>query len=96
MYFSHLTDPRLELQAGFTRGVGQRFHAAMVTKARAIESDQFDTGSLGLFGHALANQRSGGLVATLAGLASQLARTSASTVEALTRTRSPSGEMILA
>src|SRR5690606_22194315 len=34
LYFSHLTNPRLELQAGFTRGIGQRFHAAMVTKAR--------------------------------------------------------------
>src|SRR5690606_35293898 len=72
LYFSHLTDPRLELQAGFTRGIGQRLHAAMVTKARAIESHLLDAGRLGLFGNALAHQRRSGSVVALAGLTSQL------------------------
>src|SRR5690606_37128349 len=40
--------------------------------ARAIESDQFDTGGLGLFGNALAHQRGSGGVAALAALAGQL------------------------
>src|SRR5690606_16289687 len=62
--FSHLTIPCLEFQAGFTRGVGQRFDAAMITEARTIKCNQLDTGSLCFFGDALADQAGGGNVAT--------------------------------
>src|SRR5690606_18789581 len=60
--FSHLIIP-LEFQAGFTRGLGQRFHAAMVTEARAVESNRLDTRGLRLFGDALANEAGGRHVA---------------------------------
>src|SRR5690606_34042693 len=56
--FSHLIIPCLEFQAGFTRGVGQRFDAAMITEARTIKSNQLDTGSFCFFGDALADQAS--------------------------------------
>src|SRR5690606_19404498 len=56
--FSHLTIPCLELQAGFTRGVGQRFNAAMITEARTIKGNQLDTGSFCFFGYALTDQAS--------------------------------------
>src|SRR5690606_17143069 len=46
-----------------TRGLGQRLDTAVITEARAVESDRLDTGSLGLFGHALANQTCGSDVA---------------------------------
>src|SRR5690606_30649910 len=53
--FSHLTIPCLELQAGFTRGVGQRLNAAMITEARTVEGDGFNTSRFRLLGDTLAN-----------------------------------------
>src|SRR5690606_26814413 len=70
--FSHLIIPCLEFQAGFTRGVGQRFHAAMITEARTIKGNQFDTGSFGFFSDALADNASSGNIATVDALASEL------------------------
>src|SRR5690606_37059484 len=67
--FSHVIP--LELQAGFTRGFGQRLDAAMVTEARTVEGDEFDAGSLGLLGHALADQAGGGSVAAVGLLAGE-------------------------
>src|SRR5690606_25910763 len=60
--FSHLTIP-LEFQAGFTRSLGQRLHTTVITEARTVECDRLDAGSLGLFGHALANHGGGGSIA---------------------------------
>src|SRR5690606_32202695 len=70
--FSHLTIPCLEFQTGFTRGLGQRLDTAMVTETRTVECDLLDAGSLGLLGHALANQTSGGNVGPADFLACQL------------------------
>src|SRR5512134_751324 len=36
-----------ELQAGFTRGFGQRFHAAMESVARTVEGNGLDADGLG-------------------------------------------------
>src|SRR5690606_24843131 len=58
--FSHLTIPCLEFQTGFTRGFSQRLDTAVITETRTVKSDLLDTGSLGLLGHALANQAGGG------------------------------------
>src|SRR5690606_17837428 len=54
--FSHLTIPCLEFQTGFTRGLSQRLDTAVITETRTVKRDLLDTGSLGLFGHTLANQ----------------------------------------
>jgi hypothetical protein len=56
----------LELQAGFTRGIGQRLDAAVVGKTRTVERNLLDAGSLGLLGDALADGLGSGGVATLA------------------------------
>src|SRR5690606_2617845 len=58
--FSHLTIPCLEFQTGFTRGFSQRLDSAVITETRTVKCDLLDTGSLGLLGHALANQAGGG------------------------------------
>ena len=36
------TAPRLELEAGFARRVGERLHATVVLEARAVERDLLD------------------------------------------------------
>src|SRR5690606_35070971 len=69
--FSHLTIPCLEFQTGFTRGLGQRLDTAVITETRTVKSDLLDTGSLGLLGHALANQAGGGNIGPRSLLACQ-------------------------
>src|SRR5690606_29519935 len=69
--FSHLIIPCLEFQAGFTRGVGQRFHAAMITKARTIKGNQLYTSGFCFFGYALTDQTSGGNVTTVGAIAGE-------------------------
>src|ERR1700744_97629 len=66
-----MTNP-LELESGFTRGVGESLHAAVITETRAVECDGLDTGGLRLFSDALADQRGCGGVAALASLAGEL------------------------
>jgi hypothetical protein len=80
LHFCH--DRSLELQTGFTRGFCQRLHAAVITETGTVEGDFGDTGFECFLCYALADQCGGSGVAAIARLASQFARTSASTVEA--------------
>src|SRR5690606_34992737 len=53
--FCHLTIPRLDLEAGFTRGFGQRLDAAMVTETGTVECYRLDTRCLGFLGNPFSN-----------------------------------------
>src|SRR5512134_4034499 len=55
-----------ELQAGFTRGLGQRLHAAVESVTRTVESNALDSRGLGLLRQARTDQFGGIRVATLA------------------------------
>src|SRR5450830_600104 len=62
----------LELQTGFTRGICQRLHTAVVTETGAVERDFGDSCLQCFFSNALANQGCSGGIATLARFAGQL------------------------
>src|SRR5471032_831164 len=69
LHFCH--DRSLELQTGFTRGFCQRLHTAVVTETGAVKRDFGNPCFQCFLCDALANQGSGGGVATLARFAGQ-------------------------
>src|SRR5262245_46286967 len=56
---------KLEFQAGFARGVGERLNAPMIEIAAAVEDDVLDPRLDRPLGHELADGLSGGKVASL-------------------------------
>src|SRR5262245_19269535 len=58
----------LELEAGFSRGLGQRLDPAVVPVPRTVEGDRLDAQALGLLGDALADRRGCILVAAFGDL----------------------------
>src|SRR5260221_6651310 len=56
---------RSELQSRFARGIGQRFHAAVILIPAAIEHHLLDSLFLGSLGHQLADRLGSGDIAAI-------------------------------